>query len=277
MRRLALSLFAVAAAGCHPSSTIQNTMPIANLNTYSTVGLRVKSAMTRGYNQYLEAAVAADLRAKCGFSTIGPVGQSRPDVLIDLNIMQLRRGGDSRFIQNPNEAVMDTLVVLTDGQTNELIGTSRVHASSSGMAMGGGSPEQEVISESSKAITDQLAKSGCAGPRVARAVEAPPLPLPPTPGSAAPDESHRAEADELNKQGTEKLQGADAPGALAAFQQANQLVPDPKYVFNACLALETEEQWDQAIGACKMAKTMNPSAALATKIDHRLDVLAHHQ
>jgi tetratricopeptide (TPR) repeat protein len=137
-----------------------------------------------------------------------------------------------------------------------------------------------------KAVVDVLGKSGCVGQRVARAAEPPPPPPnngsatpPPDGGSAAPppDESHRADAEALNDQGKDKLQNADMQGALALFQQANQLLPDAKYAFNTCLAFEALEQWANAIAACKQARGMNPEARLVTKIDHRLDLLSHHQ
>jgi len=48
-------------------------------------------------------------------------------------------------------------------------------------------------------------------------------------------------------------------------------------VFNMCLALEAQEQWDSAIGACRQARGMNPDAKLAERIDHRIDLLQHHK
>src|SRR5262249_36595433 len=98
-------------------------------------------------------------------------------------------------------------------------------------------------------------------------------------GSAAPppDETHRAEAEALNEQGKDKLRSADIPGALAAFQRANELVPDARYEYNVCLALEAQERWDDATAACRKARSMNPQPMLVTKIDHRLDLLQHHQ
>jgi hypothetical protein len=280
MRRgLIASLVAAAAgAGCHPSASVENTMPVANLKSYGTVGLRVSSRSP--WARTLEADVGAQLRAQCGFTQIGRVGPTPSDVIVDLNITAMGRGGTSSFIRNPNEATIDTLLVLTDGHTSELLGTARIHGSSSGVSMNGAMPEQEAVDVVAKAVADLLAKSGCAGPRVARAEPPPPPPQPPPAGSNAPppiDDAKRAQADALNEQGTEKLQTADSDGALAAFQQANLIAPDARYEFNACLALETLSRWDDAIAACKQAKTLNPQPRLATKIDQRLDVLAHHQ
>ena len=98
--------------------------------------------------------------------------------------------------------------------------------------------------------------------------------------SSPPDtEAHRAEADKLNEDGKTKFRTADLNGAIALFQQANQLAPDPRYVFNICLAYEALQQWPQATASCQQAKTMSPSPTpeLQAKIDHRLDLLAHKQ
>ena len=81
----------------------------------------------------------------------------------------------------------------------------------------------------------------------------------------------------LNEQGKDKLRSADIAGALAAFQQANTLLPDARYEYNVCLAFEAQQQWDQATASCQKARAMNPEARLVTKIDHRLELLQHHQ
>src|SRR5262249_25742800 len=153
----------------------------------------------------------------------------------------------------------------------------------------GQNPDAEAIDAIAKAVVDVLGKSGCAGPRVARVEPAAPppnpgsaAPLPPDPGTGSaapppPDESHRAEAEALNAQGKDKLQNADMQGALVSFQQADSLLPDAKYEFNTCLAFEALEQWDNAMAACRRARGRNPDQRLLTKIDHRLDLLSHHQ
>jgi hypothetical protein len=259
-------------------------MPVANLQSYHTVGLRVHAVPTaKGQAAFLEPAVTGWLRQQCGFEQVGHVGTNPVDVVLDLTVTRAGRGGGG-MISNPNTAVMDTLLVLTDGQTKEIMGTARIHGQSSGMIVNGSKPEAEAVNIVAKTVAEILAKSGCSGPRTAR-VEAPPPPPTPDPttnngqGSAAPqpDETHRAEAEALNDAGKEKLQTADMQGALVSFQQANQVLPDPRYEFNVCLALEAQEQWDNAITACKMARGMNPEARLVVKIDHRIDLLQHHQ
>jgi hypothetical protein len=265
-------------------------MPVANLQSYRTVALRVHSSAfaSQGNAMFLEQAVTDKLRKQCGFERVGPASATPADVVLDLNITSMGRGGGG-LIVNPNTATIDTLLVLSDGQDKELLGTAKIHGKSSGMIVNGGSPDTEAIDVVAKTVADLLAKSGCSGPRVARA-QTPPPPGPGpgsgsasvvTEGSAATpppaDETHRAEAEALNDQGKERLFNADLAGAIAAFQQANTVLPDARYEFNLCVAFGAKEQWDNAIAACRHARGMNPEARLATKIDSRIDLLQHHQ
>jgi tetratricopeptide (TPR) repeat protein len=270
-------------------------MPVANLQTYRTVGLNVRSTAfaSQGLAMFLESATLQHLQQQCRFDQIVRAGQGAPpDVVIDLNITNHSRG-DEGLLSNQNVAIIDTLLVLTDGQSNDLLGTARIRGRSSGIVINDNPPEREAVDAVAKSVADLLAKSGCSGPRLAKAEPPPP---PPNTGSGAnagsasgsnagsgeptgsqPDETHRAEAEQLNEQGKDKLRSADIAGALAAFQQANQLVPDPKYQYNVCLAYEAGERWQEAIGACQKARSMNPPDKLAQKIDHRLDLLKNHQ
>ena len=253
-------------------------MPVANLQTYHTVALRVKSTAfaSQGQASFLETAVLEKLQQSCSFEQVAP-GGAPADLVLDLNITQTGRGGGG-LISNSSQAHMDTLLVLTDGQSGELLGTARIHGKSGGMIVNNSSPESEAAEVVAKTAVEMLAKSGCSGPRVAKA-EPPPPPPPPEPGSgsAAPDESKRAEAEALNDQGKDKLRTADVAGALQAFQGAVALLPDARYQFNICLTLEAGEQWNDAVSACKKARGMNPQPQLLTKIDARLDLLAHRQ
>lgn len=285
--RLALWFLVTALAGCRPSAKVENTIPVANLQSYRTVGLRVQSTTfaSQGQAMFLETAVLDKLRQKCGFEQVNRAGGTPADVMLDLNITNTGRGGG--FISSSSTATIDTLLVLTDGQTGELLGTSKIRGTSSGMIINNAPPENEAVEVVAKAVADLLAKSGCSGPRIAREVPTP-TPDPKTEptgtgsgtgsGSAAPiDESRRAEADAINEQGKDRLRSADVPGAIAAFQQANTVAPDPRYVFNICLALEAQEQWNNAIAACRQARGMNPESRLAAKIDARLELLTHRK
>jgi tetratricopeptide (TPR) repeat protein len=245
----------------------------------------------------LKRAVADRLRQQCGFESLVEADAKNVDVLVDLDITAAGRGGTG-MIHNPNLATLDTLLVLSDGQSGELLGTARIHGESSGLLTPGANPENEAVVIVAKSAVDLLATSGCAGPRIARAdsgLMAPtgsqptanptsttPTTTPVTTTTAdlnvpAVDESHRADAEALNDQGKEKLRSADLDGALVAFKQAVALLPDPRYQYNACLALEAQQQWDAAAAACRQARGMSPKPELATKIDARLDLLAHHQ
>jgi hypothetical protein len=285
--------FLVLLAACHPSATVEHTMPVANLQSYRTVALRVRSTAfaSQGQATWLEQATINHLRQKCAFEVV-PVGQQPADVVLDLNITRTGRGGGG-LISNENTAVLDALLVLTDGQDGQLLGTATIHGKSSGMIINNQPPENEAIDVVGKTVADVLFKSGCGGPRVARAA----TPPPPTgtgsdattagagsgagagssSGTAPPDDAKRAQAEQLNEQGKEKLYGADIAGALALFQQANALVPDARYQFNVCIAFGAQEQWDNAIAACQQARGMNPDAKLSAKIDHRIDLLQHRQ
>ncbi len=276
--------------GCKPSATVERTMPVANLQTYRSVGLSVRSTAfaSQGSAMYLEGAVLQKLQKQCGFEKVGRAGTGPNDVVLDLNITHSGRGGGG-WVSNSGTAVIETLLVLSDGQTGDLLGTARIRGKSSGMIINGAPPENEAVEVVAKSVAELLAKSGCAGPRLARAEPPPPntgsgsgsgsdTGSGTQQGSGAPpvDDAKRAQAEALNEDGKLKLRTADIPGALAAFQQANALVPDPRYQYNVCLTYEAQEQWANAINACKQARAMNPEPRLVAKIDKRREMLAAH-
>lgn len=293
--RLAYLAF-LSLAACKPSATVENTMPVANLQSVRTVIVRghTNAFAAQGNAMMLENSVLGHVQQQCGFERVERASNRPADVIIDLNITNISRGGG--WLNNQAQANIDTLVVLTDGQSGELMGTARVHGKSSGMIVNNSMPESEAIEVVGKTVADLLAKSGCGGARVARVEPPRPVTPPPRPtgtgsgtvamGSAAGsaslisnpvDESHRADAEALNTQGREKLQGGDMQGALDLFARANQLLPDARYEFNVCLALEALQRWAEADGACRRARGMAPEARLVEKIDLRLDLIAHHQ
>ena len=108
-------------------------MPVANLQAYRTVGLRVQSTAfaAQGLGVYLETAVLDKLRQRCGFEQVARAGGAPADVLLDLNITNTARGGGG-WVSNNNVATLDTLLVLSDGQNGELLGTARIRGKSSG-------------------------------------------------------------------------------------------------------------------------------------------------
>jgi hypothetical protein len=266
-------------------------MPVANLQSYRTVALSVRSTAfaAQGLATYLENAVLQRLQRQCGFEAVGRAGGTPADVVLDLNITQTGRGGG--WVSNSGTASLDTLLVLTDGQSGDLLGTARIRGKSSGMIVNNRPPEQEAVDVVAQSVAELLAKSGCSGPRIARA-EPPPdtgaaagsnagsaAGSGASEGSGAPpiDDARRAQAEALNEDGKLKLRSADIAGALTAFQQANALVPDPRYQYNVCLTLEAQEQFAKAVAACKQARAMNPEPRLVAKIDKRLELLASHR
>lgn len=288
MRLLHVALAPVALiVACHPSASVQRTQPIADLKTYHSVGLRITAVpQAQGQAYYLENAVLDRVHRQCGFENVTRYGTAPADLVLDLNVTAAGRGGTG-WITNANLATIDTLLVLSDGQTGELLGAARIHGESSQMALNNNNPEQQAVDVVAQTIGEMLTKSGCTGPRLAKA----PPPPPPSgdfgsaPGSGAgsataatpPPDDHRAEADKLNDQGKDKFRTADLNGALALFQQANQLAPDPRYVLNACLAYEQMGKWDDAMATCKQARAMNPPPDLAAKIDHRIELVKNKQ
>jgi len=274
----AVAVFVVIAAGCSASATVERTMPVASLQAFRTVALRVRNSTfaSQGQTIALEQQVLQKLRKTCGFEQVDRASGQPADVIIDLNITKTARGGG--FLSNTNVATVETLLVLTDSQDGQLLGTATIRGKSGGIVVNNASPENEAIEAIANSVADLLAKSGCSGPRIARAAEPPPR-IDDGAGSGSgsgsattppPDDNRLAQAEALNDQGREKLYAADLQGALSAFQRANQLAPDARFAFNACIVLNQLEQWDNAIAACTHAKSLDPAPALAAKIDNRL-------
>jgi hypothetical protein len=279
MRLRVLFLLGLGIGACHPSATVENTMPIANLQSYRSLALRVHSTAfaAQGQAMQLESAVLQQMQQRCSFQQVAAAQARSADLVLDLNIVNTGRGGGG-FISNSSTARLDTLLVVSNGQDGELLGTARIHGESSGMIINNAPPELEAIDIVAKTVTDVFAKSGCFGPRVAKA--APPPPTPPDPKLAPPpavDETHRAEAEKDNDDGKQKVFVADLAGALAAFQQADALVPDPKYEYNLCSTLGLLEKWDEATAMCQKALAKQPPPALRDKIDQKIELLKHHQ
>jgi hypothetical protein len=274
-----LLLVGLVIGACHPSATVENTMPIANIQSYRSIALRVHSTAfaAQGQAMQLESAVLQQMQQRCSFQQVAAAQANTADLVLDLNIVNTGRGGGG-FISNSSTARLDTLLVVSNGQDGDLLGTARIHGESSGMIINNAPPELEAIDIVAKTVTDVFAKSGCFGPRVAKA--APPPPTPPDPKLTPPpavDETHRAEAEKDNDDGKQKVFVADLAGALAAFQQADALVPDPKYEYNLCSTLGLLEKWDEATAMCQKALAKQPPPALKAKLDQKIELLKNHQ
>ncbi|MFT3698585.1 MAG: hypothetical protein QM831_35900 [Kofleriaceae bacterium] len=264
-------------AACHPSASVENTMPIASMQSYRSVALRVHSSAfaAQGQAMQLEQSVLAQLHQKCSFEEYKGGNTNNADLVMDLNIVNAQRGGGG-IISNSSTAHLDALLVLSE-PGGDIVGTAKIRGESSGMIINNAAPEGEAIEVVAKTVADIFAKSGCQGPRIAKAT--PPPPPPPDPGSKAPvmDESKRPEADKLNEDGKNRMFNADLRGAVASFQGAVQLIHDPRYIYNLCNAQGALEQWDAAIATCKDGLNSQPNADLAVKLEHKVDLLQHHQ
>lgn len=279
VQKLLVVVTAALAAGCHPSATVENTMPIANLQTYRSIALRVHSSAfaAQGQAMQLESAVLQQMQQRCAFQQVAAAQARSAELVLDLNIVNTGRGGGG-LISNSSTARLDTLLVISNGQDGELLGTARIHGESSGMIINNAPPELEAIDIVAKTVGDVFAKSGCAGPRIAKAEPPPPPPTTPDPTKPQPvDESHRAEAEKNNEDGKQKVFVADLQGALAAFQQADALIPDPKYEYNLCSTLGLLERWDEATAMCQKALAKQPPPALRTKLEQKIELLKNHQ
>lgn len=268
----------VAVAACRPSASVERTTPVANLQSYRSVALSVRATAfaAQGRAMQLEASLVNQLRTKCGFENIHRPDGTPVDVFMDVNIVNSGRGTS---MLGSSQAFVETLLVLTDGPTGELMGTAKIRGQSGG-SISGSPTDNEAIEVTAQTVANLLAKSGCAGPRIARTE--PTQPDQPTQqqqvqGQPPIDESKRPEAERLNEEGKDKLRSADVNGALANFQAAVALIPDARYQYNVCLAYETLEQLPTAIDACKKARAMTTEQRLIDKIDRRLELIAKRQ
>jgi len=256
-------------------------MPVANLQSFRSIAVRVRNQTfaSEGTKVALQNSVIDRLRRACQFDQIELASGQPSDILLDLNIIATGRGGGG-FITNNNVATVDTLLVLADGQDNQLLGTAKIRGKSGGVVVNNSVPEFEAVDKIAESVADLLSKSGCTGPRVAK-VEPPPPPPPDDTGSGSgssgaesppppPPTGNLVEAEAVNEQGKEKLYAADLSAALALFQKAQAMHPDARFAFNVCIVQIQLEQWQPALASCQQAKALNPPATLAAKIDNRI-------
>ncbi len=94
--------------------------------------------------------------------------------------------------------------------------------------------------------------------------------------SHAQDAEKRAQAEELNNQGKQRIKQLDLEGAAARFRAAMQLVDDPRYAFNLCYTLDKSNKLEEARVACQdVVSSGDPrlgekAAALLETIDAKL-------
>jgi hypothetical protein len=276
MRKLALLLLAVAA--CRPSASVERTTPVANLQIYRSVLIRVGGQAAADRATQFEQQVAAELRSRCSMEIhlASDAASAAPsDLELALTVQRAGRGGDG-LIQNPNLATMDVLLVLSDKVDGELLGSALIRGKSSAMLVEGSiSPEDQAVDVVAKTIGGILGKSGCSGTRLAR-------PAAPTTADAGPEVATGepgapGDADAVNEAGKQKFKNGDPAGALAEFKRALELRRDPRFLMNMCLAHEALEQWEDAAATCNEVIRMKPPEALATKAKQRLAIIDEHQ
>lgn len=266
---------ALGLAACGPSASVKRTTPVANLQQYQNVLVRVGSSPgLEQYTSVLEFATTDNMMQHCAFSRVtGPtqLGQTRPDLLVDLNIRTTQRGGGG-FIKNPNLATVNVTMVLSDGIDESLLGSAEIVGKSSAVAMQGADPENQALLAVAERVTTILSKSGCSGTRIARAEPAPQPVAPVAPTGITPEQLAQAEA--ANDEGKRLFRAAEIAAAKVQFQQAIQISPDPKYQFNLCLAHEALKEFDQAVAACQSVINANSEQRLTEKAQQRLSIIA---
>ena len=262
-------------AACAPSASVMRTTPVANLQSYQNVLVRVGSSPgLERYSSVLEFATTDSMGQRCAFSRIvnpTQLGQTRPDLLVDLNIRRTERGGGG-FIKNPNLATVNVTMVLSDGIDESLLGSAEIVGKSSAVGIDGTDPENQALIAVAKRVTAILSKSGCEGPRVARVAE-PVQPAQPVQPAGVTAEQV-AQAETANNEGKRLFRAAEIASAKEQFLQAIRIVPDPKYQFNLCLAHEALNEYDAAAAACQNVINGGTDLRLSEKAQQRLSIIA---
>jgi len=260
---------------CGPKATVRKASPVADLRVYRKVLVRGQSGQAAWQGDDLAKRTAAQLQALCGFEAVFAGGQGGRDfdLILDLNILSSARGGGG-IIKNPNLAVIEVAMVLSDGLSDELLGSAEIRGQSSSVLVNNNNPEQQALAVVSQQIGKILLKSGCTGPRIARVDPVPEEK--PQPKAEKPEvtEEQIARAEDLNNQGKTYFRGAQVSQAKDAFQQAIELNPDPRYMMNLCLAHEALKSYDDAIKTCEAVIAAKPEPRLATKAEQRILLIA---
>ncbi len=262
---------------CNPSAKIKSTTPIASLQSYQVALVRVAAAPgLEYYTPVLEFSAAEAILSKCSFvRVVGPtqIANLRPDLIVDLTIRNTARGGGG-YITNPNLAVVDVTMVLSDGQDESLLGSTEIQGKSSGVSTGQ-DPESQALVAVAKRVSAVLANSGCFGQRIARAAPSAEPPLrQPDPGEPVVTPADLAAAETANDEGKRLFRAADIAGAKVHFTRATTLAADPRYFFNLCLAQEGLSEFDQAVQSCRKVLSLSPTQRLADKASQRLEIIA---
>jgi tetratricopeptide (TPR) repeat protein len=141
------------------------------------------------------------------------------------------------------------------------------------------SPEYQAVGAVASQLGKVLAKSGCTGDRIARAPAEPSDQTSAAPEGGDPEPGSEAEtlarAEALNDEGKRLFLSADMNGALGKFQEAAQLVPDPRFELNICLAYEALKRYDDAIATCEKVAAQTANPRVAAKAKERVAINQH--
>lgn len=262
---LALALSVVVLAACQPSATVLQQSPIANLRVYRVVGIRVAGTGAGSrWTDELEAAVVQQVSNKCYFDRVvssAQLANADADLIVDLNIQRVFRGGDG-IIRNDHKAMMDVLLVLSEGGTEDLVGSVWIRGESPTVHVSGSSPERQALSAVAKSVGKVLHLSGCSLARI----DPEPDPEP----DEGPVADNVSAAERLNDEGKALFKAADINGAVTKFQAAAELAPDPRYYFNLCFSYEALERFDDALGQCQEVLNRHPTDRLRDKAERRI-------
>jgi hypothetical protein len=273
---------ALALTACKASASIKHVTPVANLQSYSTVAVRGAPTTSDPHlTRVLIEDTVMQLAQQCQFHRVLPiehVTDGAPDLIVDLNIRRSFRGGTG-LVQNENKATVEVLVVLSDGISQELLGTAWLNGESAAVMTNAQSPEYQAVGAVASQLGKVLAKSGCTGDRIARAPAEPSDQTSAAPEGGDPEPGSEAEtlarAEALNDEGKRLFLSADMNGALGKFQEAAQLVPDPRFELNICLAYEALKRYDDAIATCEKVAAQTANPRVAAKAKERVAINQH--
>jgi len=287
MRRAPWALFVLAllaATACRPSAVMRQATPVGNLQFYRALSVQVNAATpaAQGLVPSLEYNAATRLEQQCAFESVSPMSQgvgAQADLVLNLNIQRSFRGGEG-VIQNPNQAVVDVLAVLSDATNDELVGSVWIRGKSPAVAIGGLAPENQAVDAVAQQVVAMMRNSGCELERVARPVtedpEPPLAPIDPEDPDIAGDPAKkaqaeaRAQAEALNDEGKSMFRTGNLDGAAGKFREAITTSPDPRYYFNLCFAYEQLKRWDDALAACREVLDGGANERLVDKANQRI-------
>lgn len=279
LRRKILGLAAAAiTSACTPSATVQRTTPVANLQVYRKVLVRGSAGqMARWEGGDLANRTARFLQGQCQFDAVFVDGNGAPDskydLIVDLNVLSSTRGGGG-LIKNPNLAVVEVAMILSDGIDDELLGSASIRGQSSAVVVNNASPESQALEAVAQQVGKLLVKSGCGGPRIARAEPPPPEEKePPKPAKPEVTDEQIAEAERYNDEGKKEFRSAQVEKARASFERAIGLNPDPRYMMNLCLAHEALKHYEEAITHCQKVIAAKPEPRLRQKAEQRIQLI----